>query len=338
MTQSNEGTVLVVGGAGYIGSHCLHELRRQGFDTLCYDNLSEGHAAAAAGTELIRGDLDDGAKLDALFSSRKIRAVFHFAANCYVGESCENPQKYYFNNVASTLVLLRSMLKAGVKRFIFSSTAATFGNPVTEKIDETHPQNPINPYGRTKLMIEQILSDYHAAYGLAYVALRYFNAAGAAPGGAIGEDHEPETHLIPLVIKAALGQRADIKIFGGDYPTPDGTCIRDYIHIVDLAKAHVLGLAHLEKGGASTSFNLGNGHGYSVKQVIDTVEKVTGKKIQRQVVDRRPGDPPVLVADYARAARVLGWKQEFGDLETIVRTAWEWHSRRPKGYEDRPRP
>ncbi len=332
--NESQGPVLVVGGAGYIGSHCLHELRRQGFETLCYDNLSEGHRQAVGPTELIEGDLGDEAKLDKLFSERPIRAVFHFAANCYVGESCEDPQKYYFNNVRQTLGLLRSMLRNDVKRFIFSSTAATFGNPVKDVIDETHPQDPINPYGRSKLMVEWILKDYHTAYGLDYVALRYFNAAGAAEDGSIGEDHDPETHLIPLVIQAAMGKRPDIKIFGDDYPTPDGTCVRDYIHIVDLASAHILALASLENGGESTAFNLGNGKGYSVKEVIDTVERVTGRPIAREVVGRRAGDPPVLVADYRRAAETLGWTQRFGDLDTIVRTAWQWHAGHPEGYAD----
>jgi UDP-glucose 4-epimerase len=327
-------TILVVGGAGYIGSHCLRELRRQGFKTLCYDNLTEGHSRAAGDTELIVGDLADGAKLDDLFAKHAIEAVFHFAANCYVGESCEHPEKYFFNNVANTLVLLRSMRRAKVNRFIFSSTAATFGNPVRPKIDESHPQEPINPYGRTKLMIEQILSDYHKAYGLQYVALRYFNAAGAAEGGEIGEDHDPETHLIPLVLKVPLGQRDSIKIFGSDYDTPDGTCVRDYIHIVDLADAHIRGLEFLRKGGASGGFNLGNGQGYSVKQVIKIAEEVTGKPIKAELVGRRAGDPAVLIADDTRAREILGWKQRYGDLKTIIGTAWEWQRTHPRGYED----
>lgn len=329
-----DGSILVVGGAGYIGSHCLHELRQRGFETLCYDDLSEGHRAAVGDTPFIQGRLDEGDKLDALFAEHDVRAVFHFAANCYVGESVEDPQKYYFNNVSSTLVLLRSMLKAGVKRFIFSSTAATFGNPVRDTIDEAHPQDPINPYGRTKLMIEHILADYAHAYGLEYVALRYFNAAGAAEGGDIGEDHDPETHLIPLVLKTALGQREVIKMFGDDYETPDGTCVRDYIHIVDLADAHILGLERLESGAGSDFFNLGNGTGYSVKEVIETARQVTGREIRAEVAPRRPGDPAVLIADYQRARDVLGWKPRYGDLETIIRTAWEWHSKHPEGYDD----
>ncbi len=333
--MSQGDTILVVGGAGYIGSHCLFELRRRGFKTLCYDNLSEGHRAACGETPLIEGSLDDEARLDQLFKDHDVRAVFHFAANCYVGESVEDPEKYYFNNVASTLVLLRAMKRAGVMRFIFSSTAATFGNPVRDTIDESHPQDPINPYGRTKLMIEHILKDYHAAYGMEHVILRYFNAAGAVEGGAIGEDHEPETHLIPLILKVALGQRDDIKIFGDDYDTPDGTCVRDYIHILDLADAHILGLKYLEDGGESTAFNLGNGTGYSVREVIDTVARVTGKEIRSEVVGRRAGDPAILIADYKRAQSILGWTPQFGDLETIVRTAWEWASSHPEGYGDR---
>ena len=334
MTDDDQ-KILVVGGAGYIGSHCLYELRRRGFATLAYDNLTEGHASATGDTELIVGSLDEEEKLDELFAAHDVRAVFHFAANCYVGESCEDPEKYYFNNVASTLVLLRAMRRAGVNRFIFSSTAATFGNPERETIDESHPQAPINPYGRTKLMIERILADYHDAYGLEYVALRYFNAAGAVEDGAIGEDHEPETHLIPLVIKAALGQRPDIKIFGSDYDTPDGTCVRDYIHIIDLADAHILGLEYLENDGKSSAFNLGNGKGYSVKEIIETVEKVSGRSVTQESVARRAGDPAVLIADYRRAREVLGWQPRYGDIETIVRTAWNWASDHPSGYDDR---
>ncbi|MEE9391529.1 MAG: UDP-glucose 4-epimerase GalE [Planctomycetota bacterium] len=332
--SSDPDLILVVGGCGYIGSHCLHELRRQGFRTLCYDNLSEGHRAAAGETPLIEGGLDDGPKLDRLFAEHKVKAVFHFAAHCYVGESVENPEKYYFNNVSNTLTLLHSMRKAGVDKFIFSSTAATFGNPIRDLIDETHPQEPINPYGRTKLMIEHILSDYAAAYGLKYVALRYFNAAGAAESGEIGEDHDPETHLIPLVLQVAQGKRDIIKMFGDDYDTPDGTCVRDYIHITDLADAHIRGLAYLDKGGDSTSFNLGNGKGYSVKEIVDAAAKVTGKTIKSEVAPRRAGDPGVLIADYKRAAETLGWTQRYGDIETIIATAWKWHESHPEGYDD----
>jgi UDP-glucose 4-epimerase len=333
--SDNQGAILVVGGCGYIGSHCLHELRRQGYETLAYDNLSEGHRAAAGDTEVIVGDLGDEAKLDEVFSSRKIRAVFHFAANCYVGESVEDPEKYYFNNVYRTLALLRAMRRHDIDTFIFSSTAATFGNPVREKIDESHPQEPINPYGRTKLMVEHILRDYAAAYGMKSVCLRYFNAAGAAESGEIGEDHEPETHLIPIVLQVAMGKRDVIKMFGDDYETPDGTCVRDYIHILDLADAHIKALEYLERGGESTAFNLGNGKGYSVKEIVDAAEKVTGKAIKREVAPRRAGDPAILIADYARAHEVLGWTQRFGDIETIISTAWKWHASHPDGYGDR---
>ena len=329
-----DGTILVVGGAGYIGSHCLWELRRRGFDTLCYDNLTEGHRQAVGETELIVGSLADEALLDQIFRERDIRAVFHFAANCYVGESCENPEKYYRNNVAHTLTLLSMMRRHDVRRFIFSSTAATFGNPVQELMDESHPQSPINPYGNTKLMVEKMLADFDTAYGLRSVALRYFNAAGAVETGEIGEDHDPETHLIPLVLKTALGQRASIKMFGDDYSTPDGTCVRDYIHIVDLADAHIRGLEYLEKGGETTAFNLGNGAGYSVKEVIDTARVVTGRDIPAEAAPRRAGDPAQLVADASRAREILGWEQRYGDLKTIIETAWKWHSNHPNGYGD----
>ena len=326
--------ILVVGGAGYIGSHCVRELKARGHNVVCYDNLTEGHRLAVGDTPLVVGDLGDEARLDQVFTKTKVEAVFHFAANCYVGESCEDPEKYYFNNVAKTLCLLRAMRRHKVQRFIFSSTAATFGNPVRPAIDETHPQSPINPYGRTKLMVENVLADYAAAYKMQYVALRYFNAAGAAEGGDIGEDHDPETHLIPLVLNVPLGRRESIKIFGDDYPTPDGTCIRDYIHILDLAEAHILGLEYLRKGGASGGFNLGNGKGYSVREVIKTAEEIVGKPIKADVVARRAGDPAILIADYSRAREVLGWKQRYGDLKTIIRTAWEWHRKHPNGYDD----
>ncbi|MEZ6194289.1 MAG: UDP-glucose 4-epimerase GalE [Planctomycetota bacterium] len=328
-------TILVVGGCGYIGSHCVRELRRQGHRVVCYDNLSEGHRAAAGDTPVEVGDLGDEARLDEVFAKYPVKAVFHFAANCYVGESVEDPEKYYFNNVYRTLALLRAMRRNGIDTFIFSSTAATFGDPVRDTIDESHPQQPINPYGRTKLMVEHILRDYAAAYGMKSVCLRYFNAAGAAEDGSIGEDHEPETHLIPIVLQVALGQRKSIKMFGDDYPTPDGTCVRDYIHVIDLADAHIRALAYLEAGGESTAFNLGNGKGYSVREIVDAAERVTGRPIAREVAPRRPGDPAVLIADYGRAREVLGWTQRFGDIETIIATAWRWHEAHPQGYQDR---
>jgi UDP-glucose 4-epimerase len=265
---------------------------------------------------------------------RKVEAVFHFAASCYVGESVTDPAKYYRNNVATTLKLLDAMRRAGVGTFIFSSTCATYGDPVQERMDETHPQKPINPYGWSKLMVERILEDFGRAYGLKWVALRYFNAAGAHPDGMIGEHHDPETHLLPIVLQAALGMRPKIQVFGNDYPTPDGTCIRDYIHILDLSAAHVLGLEYLRGGGASTAFNLGNGAGYSVLEVIKVGEDVSGRRIPYEVAPRRAGDPARLVGDASRAQKVLGWKQTFGDLPTIVESAWRWHRAHPKGFAE----
>jgi UDP-glucose-4-epimerase GalE len=332
MTRGRDGSVMVAGGAGYIGSHSLRDLLEKGFDAFAFDNLSTGHAPSVGRAGLIRGDLQDGALVERTLRERKVRSVFHFAANCYVGESVVDPEKYYRNNVAATLTLLSAMRRAGVGEFIFSSTCATYGNPVQDRMDETHPQAPINPYGRSKLMVERMLEDFAAAYGLRYVSLRYFNAAGAHPDGTIGEDHEPETHLIPLVLRVANGRMERLSLYGDDYPTPDGTCIRDYIHILDLADAHRLALDYLDRGGESTAFNLGNGAGYSVLEVIKCAERVTGRKIPYQVVARRPGDPPRLVGDSTRAQKLLGWRQQFGDLKTIVETAWKWHSGRPGGF------
>jgi UDP-glucose-4-epimerase GalE len=327
-----DGTVMVAGGAGYIGSHALRDLREAGFDAFAFDNLSTGHAKSARGGDLVEGDLGDGARVERILRERRVRSVFHFAANCYVGESVTDPEKYYRNNVAATLELLSAMRRAGVGEFVFSSTCATYGNPVQDRMDESHPQAPINPYGWSKLMVERIMADFGAAYGLRFVSLRYFNAAGAHPDGSIGEDHDPETHLIPLVLRVAAGRMPRLSVYGNDYPTPDGTCIRDYIHILDLAAAHRLALEHLDRGGASTAFNLGNGAGYSVLEVIRTAEAVTGRKIPYEVAPRRPGDPPRLVGDSSRAQKVLGWKQRFGDLRTIVETAWAWHRAHPAGF------
>jgi UDP-glucose-4-epimerase GalE len=332
MTGSRDGSIMVAGGAGYIGSHALRDLLESGFDAFAFDNLSTGHAPSVGRAGFVEGDLQDGALVERTLRERKVRSVFHFAANCYVGESVTDPEKYYRNNVAATLTLLAAMRRAGVKEFIFSSTCATYGNPVQERMDETHPQAPINPYGWSKLMVERMLADFAAAYGLRYVSLRYFNAAGAHPDGTIGEDHEPETHLIPLVLKVASGRMARLSVFGDDYPTPDGTCIRDYIHILDLAEAHRLALEYLGKGGESTAFNLGNGAGYSVLEVIKCAEAVTGKKVPYEVAPRRAGDPPRLVGDSTRAQKILGWRQRFGDLKTIVETAWKWHSAHPGGF------
>jgi UDP-glucose-4-epimerase GalE len=326
-------TILVAGGAGYIGSHCLWLLRQRGYHAIAFDNLSEGHRAAVLGAPLIEGDLADRAFVVKTLREQKVDAVFHFAASCYVGESVTDPAKYYANNVATTLTLLEAMREAGVKTFIFSSTCATYGEPVQDRMDESHPQQPINPYGWTKLMVERMLADYSRAYGFQYVALRYFNAAGAHPDGTIGEDHDPETHLIPLVIRAGQGLNPNLKVFGDDYPTPDGTCIRDYIHILDLAEAHLLGLEYLRKGGPSTAFNLGNGAGYSVLEVIRACEKVMGKKVPYQMVGRRAGDPARLVGDARKAHSTLGWTQRFGDLSTIIQSAWKWHESHPRGFD-----
>ncbi len=317
--------ILVVGGAGYIGSHANKLLHDRGYDTIVYDNLSRGHRRLAGYGTFVLGDLDNREQLRLLFDTYPIRAVLHFAASAYVGESVGNPQKYYLDNVRNTLNLLQAMLEKGVNRIIFSSTCATYGIPVEMPITETHPQRPVNPYGRSKLMIEQILGDYADAYGLSYVSLRYFNAAGADPDGEIGEMHEPETHLVPLVLDVAAGKRDSVQIFGTDYPTADGTCIRDYIHVTDLAEAHLLALEYLFAGGASDCFNLGNGNGFSVRQVIDTASRVTGRSIVAVESGRRPGDPPALVGSAAKARQVLGWAPRFAELETIVDTAWRWH-------------
>ena len=320
-------TVLVVGGAGYIGSHAVKELNRQGHSTIVLDSLIYGHREAVSSGIFIHGDMADTALLDRIFSENTIDAVMHFAAFAYVGESVTDPEKYYFNNVSNTLNLLKAMRKHRCANFIFSSTCATYGVPVEMPITENHPQNPINPYGRTKLMVESIIKDFSHAYGLKYMIFRYFNAAGADPEGAIGEDHDPETHLIPLVLRAAMSD-GTVKIFGTDYDTPDGTCVRDYIHVTDLASAHILGLNRLLSGGDSDIFNLGNGNGYSVKEVIDCAEKITGKKIKSEAQGRRAGDPPVLVGDAEKAVSSLGWAPEFATLEEIVSTAWNWHRNR----------
>lgn len=320
--------VLVTGGAGYIGSHAVRALKQAGDEVVVLDNLIYGHKELAQGEPLIVGDLRDEALLRRVFSEHRFDAVMHFAAYAYVGESVQNPAKYYRNNVASTLNLLDAMREANVHLFIFSSTCATYGEPKEIPIPETHPQNPINPYGASKLMVERILQDYDRAYGLNYVSLRYFNAAGADEAGDIGEDHNPETHLIPLTLDAALGRRDHITIYGADYDTPDGTCVRDYIHVSDLAQAHLLGLRYLANGGKSDVFNLGNGNGFSVREVIETAEKVTGKAIRVVEGERRAGDPARLVGCAEKAKAILGWEPKFTRLETIVATAWKWHQRR----------
>ncbi|WP_040656584.1 UDP-glucose 4-epimerase GalE [Rubidibacter lacunae] len=324
-------TILVTGGAGYIGSHAVLALQRQGYDVAILDNLVYGHrdiAERALKAELIVGDTSDRALLDRLFAERDIAAVMHFAAFAYVGESVAQPAKYYRNNVVGTLTLLEAMLAAGVKSFVFSSTCATYGVPDAIPIPETHPQRPINPYGSSKLMVERILSDFATAYGLRYVIFRYFNAAGADPHGLTGEDHAPETHLIPLILFAALGKRPSISIYGTDYDTPDGTCIRDYIHVSDLASAHVLGVDYLLDGGVSEIFNLGNGNGFSVRETIETARRLTEREIHVIEGARRPGDPPVLVGSSQKVRGILGWQPQYADLKLILSHAWQWHQKR----------
>jgi len=316
-----------VGGAGYIGSHTNKLLSGNGIKTVVFDNLSTGHRRLARWGEFFKGDLARPADLARCFKKYKISAVMHFSAFAFVGESFADPAKYYCNNVGNTLNLLNAMRAAGVAKFIFSSSCAVYGEPACLPMKENLPFNPVNPYGRTKKMVEDILADYSAAYGLKYAALRYYNAAGADPDGETGELHNPETHLIPLVLAAAAGRLKDIKVFGSDYKTPDGTCLRDYIHVTDLASAHLLALRYLEKGGSSGGFNLGNGKGYSVLQVIKTAEKVTGGKVKIVKAPRRAGDPAALVASSFLIKKKMGWKPRYAGLEEIVRTAWEWHKK-----------
>jgi len=324
--------ILVVGGAGYIGSHMAKHLSAKGYTPIVLDNLVRGHRQAAKYGLFFEGSMNDSSLLQKIFSDHPISAVMHFAAFCYVPESVKEPAKYYQNNVANTLALLEAMVERNIDNFIFSSSCATYGEPVEIPITEDHPKKPISPYGRTKVMVEQILDDFRSAYGLESVSLRYFNAAGADPDGELGEDHDPETHLIPLVLKTALGQRPAIDIFGDDYPTIDGTCVRDYIHIQDLAQAHLLALDRLLADLPGGQYNLGNAKGYSVKQVIEIAQRVTGKEIPVRVVERRPGDPAVLISSSEKAAKDLGWEPQFPDLEPIVETAWNWHKYNPNGY------
>jgi UDP-glucose 4-epimerase len=320
-------SILVTGGAGYIGSHCCKSLWQQGFDPIVVDNLIYGHRSAVKWGEFIYADIGDVNRMESIFKSHKIDAVMHFSAFAYVGESVTWPDKYYTNNLCSTINLLNCMVRNNVRHFVFSSTCATYGDPEYTPIDEKHPQCPINPYGKTKLMVEQLLEDYGRAYGLNYICLRYFNAAGADPEREIGELHDPETHLIPLVLDAVIGKRPSIKVFGSDYPTTDGTCVRDYIHVTDLANAHIMALKYLFAGGKSDVINLGTGVGNSVLEIIDCAKKITGKEISVEVVDRRPGDPPALVAANNKSTSVLGWKPKFVDISEIIRTAWLWHQK-----------
>jgi UDP-glucose-4-epimerase GalE len=326
--------ILVTGGAGYIGSHAVRLFLTRGHDVWVYDNLGVGHRAAVPADRLVVGDLNEIPRLDQLLVERRVEAVVHFAAFTYVGVSVRDPGAYYQNNLVNTLNLMECLRRHKVWRFVFSSTAATYGVPQQVPITEDEPQQPINPYGSGKLAVEWALADYAAAYGWGYAALRYFNAAGASPDAAIGEDHDPETHLIPLVLQTALGQRPHIEVFGTDYPTPDGTCIRDYIHVEDLAEAHLLALERLEPG-KGLRYNVGTGTGYSVREVIRTAEEVTGKKIPVKEGPRRPGDPPALVASSEKLQRELGWRPRYAELRRIVETAWNWHKSHPKGYNDR---
>jgi UDP-glucose 4-epimerase len=325
--------VLVTGGAGYVGSHAAKLLAKRGHEVVIVDNMSEGHLRAAGKLPLVDADILDRERIAALLQDRRIEAVMHFAAFAYVGVSVREPARYYQNNVVGTLSLLEAMRASGVERIVFSSTCATYGIPTRVPISEDHPQQPINPYGFTKLVIERVLADYAHAYNLGYAALRYFNAAGAAADGSIGEDHDPETHLIPLVLQVALAQREYVEIFGTDYPTPDGTCIRDYIHVDDLASAHVAALEKLEPG-MELKLNLGTGRGASVKEVIELCREITGHPIPSREAPRREGDPPELVADPTAAKRVLGWQPRYTAMREIIETAWQWHKKHAQGYED----
>lgn len=327
-------TVLVTGGAGYIGSCMVRELQRRGYDTVVYDNLDTGHRRAVGGVPFVEADISNTYQLLKTMVDYRVDSVLHFAAKSLVGESLEKPGKYYRNNVCGTLSLLEAMRRAGVNRIVFSSTAAIYGEPEEVPITEDSPQKPTNVYGQSKLMIEKILSDFETAHGIKYMSLRYFNAAGADPEGNVGEDHNPETHLIPIIMQVLLGKRKKLSIFGTDYPTPDGTCIRDYVHVLDLADAHILALERLKNGGDSQAYNLGCQSGYSVREVIDTVEKVTGKRVPCEEAPPRPGDPATLVASSKKIKKQLGWTPRFNSLKKIIQTAWNWHKNNPDGYGD----
>lgn len=326
--------ILVLGGAGYIGSHTVYSLVEQGSEVVVFDNFETGHIEAVhPEAKLYKGDLRNRAEIDEVLDKEKnIDAVIHFAANSLVGESMIKPLKYYDNNLCGTKVLLESLVEHGIKNIVFSSTAATYGEPLHTPILEDDPTNPTNCYGETKKAMERMFYWTEIAYGLKYVSLRYFNACGAHISGKIGEAHNPETHLIPIILQAANGTRDHISIFGTDYNTPDGTCIRDYIHVTDLAQAHILAVKYLLDGGKSDIFNLGNGVGFSVKEVIETARKVTGKEMKAIEEARRAGDPAVLIASSDKAKKILGWKPEYDDLSTIIKTAWKWHSTHPDGY------
>ena len=320
--------ILVTGGAGYIGSHACKALHEAGYQPVVYDNLVYGHRDFVQWGPFVQGDITNAEQLNAAMKKYRPHAVLHFAAFAYVGESVVLPDKYYRNNVVGSLTLLESMKQNLVDKIVFSSSCTTYGDPVCHPISEDHKQEPVSPYGRTKLTVEKMLLDFDCAYGIRNISLRYFNAAGADPDCALGEDHEPETHLIPLVLYTAMGLRPHITIFGNDYATLDGTCVRDYIHVTDLAEAHVLALKALDRGMASTAFNVGNGRGYSVKEVVLAAEHVVGKKINTVIGPRRPGDPDRLVSDSKKIIKELGWEPHYGDIETILRHAWNWHTKR----------
>lgn len=324
--------VLVTGGAGYIGSHTVRLLEKSGIDVVVYDNLTKGHRQAVANSVLVEGDIFDRGLLQQTIKQYGITAVIHFAAYSLVGESMEKPRDYYHNNVEGTLTLLDVMQQNDVTKLVFSSTAAVYGEPEASPITEEAGKNPTNVYGRTKLIMENAMADYSEAYGLNYIALRYFNACGADQKGDIGEDHHPETHLIPLVLQTCLGQRESIKIFGNDYATKDGTCVRDYIHVCDLAQAHVLALQALYSGHGSAVYNLGNGNGFTVKEIIEAAQAVTGVHIRKEEVARRAGDPAVLIASSQKIRHALGWKPQYTDIKSIIHSAWQWHRANPTGF------
>jgi UDP-glucose 4-epimerase len=326
-------TILVTGGAGYIGSHVVKELLKKGHRPIVYDNLQTGHRKAVKGVPLIEGDLNDQSRVKEVFQSNPIESVMHFAADCLVGESVKDPLKYFNNNVKNGIQLIEIMKYFNIVKIVFSSSAAVYGEPIEVPIRETHPCQPTNPYGETKWIFERVLHAFHQTGRMDYVSLRYFNAAGADPSGQLGEDHSQESHLVPIALLAALTGKP-VSIFGTDYDTPDGTCIRDYIHVTDLAQAHILALEKLEAGNGSGIYNLGNGSGYSVKEVIETVKKVTGRNIVTIESARRPGDPARLVASSEKIKNELGWNPRYPDLEHIIEMAWEWHRNHPEGYED----
>ena len=328
-------SILVCGGAGYIGSHTVHQLVEKGEDVVIVDNLQTGHMGAVnPKAKFYKGDIREAEVLDRIFTENKIDAVVHFAANSLVGESMTNPLKYFNNNVYGMQVLLEAMVRHGIDKIVFSSTAATYGEPERIPIMEDDRTEPTNPYGQSKLIMEKMMKWVSLANGIRYVSLRYFNAAGAIEDGSIGEDHSSETHLIPLILQVPLGKRDHITVFGEDYPTPDGTCLRDYIHVLDLADAHVLAIDYLRRGGESNIFNLGNGQGFSVKEMIEAAREATGLDIKVEIGERRAGDPAQLIASSEKARKVLGWQPKFTDVKAVIGTAWKWHQQHPEGYQD----